>query len=177
MKPLDHILTDVFSGFPQTSSKNTKRVLKIITNVPEHKHRIESILSLSGNADVSVSQLNKMLGLDMAQHANDTDEVELLIQNPLSGKNLNLIKEYTPLWLMHALYWGYGFYEKTDDEILSVYNHRIGDIALKYIEFYHKMKQKEELIEDNKHLFSFYEFIAAGKVRAIEFLIGASHEK
>lgn len=177
MKPLNHILTDIFSGFPLTSSKNTKKVLKLITKVPEHKRRLESIFSLSGNTNITVSQLHMMLELDLAQLANHHEEVELLIPKPLSGKNLNLIKEYTPLWLMHALYWGYSFSSKSEEEILSIYNHRIGDIALKFIEFYHKMKQKEEQIADNKHPFSFYEFIAAGKVRAIEFLIGASHEK
>lgn len=107
----------------------------------------------------------------------DETKSNILIIRPLSGKYLNIVKDYTLLWSMHALYWGYSFPSKTEEEILFIYNHRIGDIALKFIEFYHRMKQKEEQIADNKHPFSFYEFIAAGKVRAIEFLIGASHER
>ncbi len=179
MKTLNRVLVDFFGGFPQVSSGNTKRMLGLMTNVPEHKNRIESILSLTGNADISVSELGKMLKLDLAQYNDDT-EVELLIKKPLAGNRLKLIKRYTgytTLWSMHGLYWAYHFHEKTDEEILSNYNHRIGDIALKYIELYHKMKQKEELTGDNKHPFSFYEFIAVGKVRAIEFLIGASCAK
>lgn len=179
METINPAITDFFGGLPKHASLNTIRLTCLMTKVSAHKERFESILSLVGYPELTVEEFKNMLEYYEIELSEEYDETKsnILIIRPLSGKYLNIVKDYTLLWSMHALYWGYSFPSKTEEEILSIYNHRIGDIALKFIEFYHKMKQKEEQIADNKHPFSFYEFIAAGKVRAIEFLIGASHEK
>ncbi len=179
METPNQVITDFFGGIPEHASQNTIRITHLMTGVSAHKERFEAILSLTGHPDVTVEEFRKMLAYQDIELSQMYDEGKsnILIKRPLSGKYLNVVKDYTLLWSMHALYWGYRFNEKTEEEILFDYNYRIGDIALKFIEFYHKMKQKEELMGECKHLFSFYEFIAAGKVRAIEFLIGASYEK
>lgn len=174
---LDPIITDFLGGLPETAALNAIRVTKIMESVPEHHERIKTILELTGHPDVTVEEFQERL---KAQESVLLEAIkkrpEILIKKPLSGKNLNIIKDFTPLWSIHAIYWAYRFDINFDDEILSDYNPRIGDIALKNLEYFHKMKKKEEESGDNKHLFSFYEFIATGKVRAIEFLVRASHE-
>lgn len=179
METINPAIQDFFGGLPEHASLNIIRITRFMTEVPAHKERFESILSLVGYPEISVEEFRYMLEYYEIELSQEYDETKsnVFIIRPLSGKYLNIVKDYTLLWSMHALYWGYRFHERTEEEILFDYNHRIGDIALKFIEFYHKMKQKEEMMGECKHLFSFYEFIAAGKVRAIEFLIGASHEK
>ena len=178
METSNKVITDFFGGLPEHASQNTVRMLYLISGVSAHKERIESILSLVGYPNVTVDEFRTMLVYQNIELQKMIDEGKsnILISKPLSGKHLNVVKDYPLLWSMHALYWGYRVDKKTEEDILFPYNPRIGDIALKFIEFYHKMKQKEKLTGENNHLFSFYEFIAAGKVRAIEFLIGVSQE-
>jgi len=176
METSNKVITDFLGGLPEHASQNTVRMLQLMSGVSAHKERIETILSLVGYPNITVDEFRTMLvyqDIELEQISNE-GKSNILIIKPLSGKHLNVVKDYTLLWSMHALYWGYRVDKKTEEDILFLYNPRIGDIALKFIEFYHKMKQKEELTGENNHLFSFYEFIAAGKVRAIEFLIGVS---
>ncbi len=171
------VIRDFSGGLPERASLITVKSLRFMASVPEHHERIKTILETTGHPNVMVEEFRKRLEVqeDLILEA-AKEKPEILIAKPLSGKHLNVIKAFTPLWLFHALYWAYRFDINSDEDILSLYNFRIVDVVLKYLEFYHKMKIKEVQGGDNKHPFSFYEFIATDKARAIEFLVAASRQ-
>lgn len=170
----DKITSDFLGGtysddgvIPDIGMVNMKRVLKFLANVPKHTSRINKILKLSGHADIDTKKLYAILEDDL-QDSN----IDNLIAEPLSGSGVTVVKEHTVLWIAYAFYWSYEFNIKTDAEILKKYNHRIGDIFLKFAEYYIRIKQQELETGDEKHdNESFFAFIALGKVRAIEFLV------
>ncbi len=179
MKPLNQIVSDFFAGahstngaIPDVGMTNTKRVLNFWTGVPEHVSRIETILELSGHSGVSIEELHDILESNLIEVGSDN-----LVTEPLAGSKVTVIKEHTALWSAFSLYWAYEFDTKTDVEILVKYNSKIGNIALKFIEFYHRMKQQENRTGDEKQdSEGFYAFAAVGKVRAIEFLVRADEQ-
>jgi len=179
MNQLDKITSDFFCGayaadgvIPDVGMTNMKRVLKLLTGVREHTSRIKVILELSGHTGVSVLELHNMLESNLKEVGDGN-----LVSEPLAGSKVTVIKEHTALWSPFALYWSYGFDTKTDAEILAEYNPKIGGIALKFVEFQHRMKQQENKTGDDKHdSESFYAFAAVGKVRAIEFLVIAEKQ-
>jgi len=179
MNQVDKITSDFFCGahsvdgvIPDISMINMKRVLNLLTGVREHASRIEAILKLSCYTGVSVLELHNMLESNLKEAG-----VDNLVTEPLAGSKVTVIKEHTALWSPFALYWSYGFDTKTNAEILAKYNPKIGDIALKFVEFQHRMKQQENETGDDKHNSeNFYAFAAVGKVRAIEFLVIAEKQ-
>ncbi len=163
-----------YDGIPDKAALNSLRVLNFMAETPEHGDRLATIVS-GLKFQVRPDEFFALVKEEISRLENSS--YASLIERPLGGKNLNLIKKYPLLWPFHALYWAYGFKDKTDDEIRTVYLSMIGDIALKFVEFYHKMKNKEELTGESCHPFSFYEFIAAGKTRATEILERFASEK
>ncbi len=179
MNKIDKITSDIFGGaysadgvIPDVCMTNMKRVLNFWTGVPDHARRIETILKLSGHSGVSVEELHNILESDLLEVGTDN-----LIAEPLASSKVTVIQEHTALWSPFSLYWAYKFDTRTDVEILVKYNSKIGNIALKFIEFYHRMKQKENRTGDEKQdSEGFYAFAALGKVRAIEFLVRAEEQ-
>jgi len=173
MNQIDKITSDLFGGaysvdgfIPEISMLPMKRVLNLWTGVPEHANRLNTILKLSGHPTIRIPKLQDMLN----------DDLSTTPTASVAKPGSKIIKPHTSLWAAYALYWPYGFNEKLEEEIQQDYHHRIGDISLKYIEYYHRIKQQENSDGDNKHKDSFYEFIAVGKARAIEFLVEASKD-
>ena len=170
MRTSNQILQNFFYKINDSYILNTLYVLLFILKVPEHKERLQEILNIS-NPNISLDAFTKAVKQKI-QHYEGLleDDTRYLMEEIVTGPAINVIKETPAIWCFISLYWAYDFKHKDHISILSVYNPKIGDIALKFLLYILKMKQKEAHTACIKHEPSFYEDISPRLVRIIDTL-------
>jgi len=149
---------------------NVLYVLQVMLNIPEHKKRLQEILDIS-NQSTSLYEFSKAVKQEI-QHYEDLleENTKYLMEHIVTGPAINVIKNTPIVWCFIALYWAYNIKNKDQASITKIYNHKIGDIALKFLLFFLRMKQKEARIASIEHKSSFYEDLAARLARIIDTL-------
>lgn len=170
MRTSNQILQNFFYKINDSYILNTLYVLLFILKVPEHKERLQEILNIS-NPNISLDAFTKAVKQKIQHYEGLLEEdTRYLMEEIVTGPAINVIKETPTIWCFISLYWAYDFKHKDHISILSVYNPKIGDIALKFLLYFLKMKQKEAHTACTKHEPSFYEDIAPRLVRIIDTL-------
>ncbi len=176
MRPINPVINDFFGGIQAKYSLNVLLPLNCILNADSNDDQIEKILESIPSA-ISLFDFKQMVNDEVSYLSSELEAHPYLLANkPVSGKNLSALKKYTVLWGYHAIYWGYNFGDGKNTYMRSVHDPKIVNIALKYNEYYLRMKNQEVQTNADKHISSFYEFIATGNARAIEFLAAASKQ-
>lgn len=174
MYPSNPWIVKFFASANSYFTLNILYVLRFILLVPEHHSRIQEILTVIG-FDESVQCFAGEVENAISMYENSlNDNSDLLMLEPITGSRINVIQESPIYWLFLSLYWGYGFGNNNYTAIMKVYNWRIGDIALKYLLYFLKMKQKEASMGSNTHIDSFYSDLVARLVRIMDILIALS---
>lgn len=170
MRKSNQILQNFFGKINDDFILNTLYVLQLILNVAAHKKRLEEILKIN-NANISLDELTIAV-TDEIQYYKGLQETDskYFMEEILTGKAINVIKVTPIIWSFISLYWACDFKNKTHDEILEIYNPNIGDIALKFLLYFKKMKVKEDQNVSIPHKSSFYEDLSARLVRIIDIL-------
>ena len=115
-----------------------------MTTVPEHTSRIEAILKLSGHPNVRIADFRKMLEMDL-EHSVVAKLTIASLEKYLPKPQATAIVHHTSFWLSDSLFFAYDFQIRACDDIRETYLPKIGDIFLKFMEYYHRMKQKRQL--------------------------------
>lgn len=139
-------------------------------NMGGHKKRFQEILDIS-NSNTSLDEFTTVIKQEIQYYENNLDDnMDYLMQEIVTGKKINVIKDTPVIWCFIALYWSYNLQNKDQTLITEIYNPKIGDVALKFLLFFLRMKQKEARIVCVKHKSSFYEDLSARLVRIIDIL-------
>jgi len=177
MRPSRQIINNFFYDIKEDFILNTLYVLRFIINVYEHKSYIEKILSL-GIQKSTVGELYTAVEEEIQHYENISNNDEKYLMTEITtGKAINVIKDTPIIWCFIALYWSYDFKLKNHNTILKTYNSRIGDIALKFLLYFLKMKHKEAITKCAPHKDSFYQDLSARLVRIIDILPAMYAEK
>jgi len=153
---------------------NILYVLRFLLMIPEHHSRIKEILAVIGFKGSIQSFADEVEDTIIMYENRLKDNSDYLMKKLVVGSHINLIQDSPIYWLFLSLYWGYGFRVNSYNAIMKVYDWRIGDIALKYLLYFLKMKQKEASMGCNVHIDSFYGDLVARLVRIIDILIALS---
>ncbi len=150
---------------------NTLQVSLFMLKIPQHKERLKEILQIT-NPEISIAGFSKIVQLEIDTFENAlVDEQQVLMTKITTGSAINVIRDTPIVWCFIALYWGYQFKDQDESSILKVYDWRIGDVALKFLLYFLKMKQKEiSMPVEPSHIASFYTDLAARLVRIIDVL-------
>ena len=153
---------------------NILYVLRFMLMVPEHHSRIQEILTVIGFGK-SIQHFTEEVEDTVIMYENSLkDNPDLLMKELVTGSRINVIQDTPVYWFFMSLYWGYGFRVNSYSSIMKVYDWRIGDIALRYLLYFLKMKQKETIMGSNIHIDSFYGDLVARLVRIADILIALS---
>jgi len=170
MRPSRQIINSFFYDIKEDFILNTLYVLRFIIKVDEHKSHIEKILSL-GIQKSTMDELYRATEEEIQHYENLSNNDEKYIMTEITtGKAIYGIKDTPVIWCFIAIYWSYNFKSKDHNTILETYNSRVGDIALKFLLYFLKMKHKEAYTVCTAHKDSFYEDLSARLVRIIDIL-------
>jgi len=170
MRQSKQILQDFFGKINENFILNVLYVLQFILDREEHKKRLEEIINIY-NQDISLDKLNTTVKDEIQYYENLLKkDSKYLMEEIVTGSAVNVIKNTPVIWCFIALYWSYDFKSKDHSIILETYNAKIGDIALKFLLYFLKMKHKEAHTVCTPHKDSFYEDLSARLVRIIDIL-------
>ena len=171
MRKSNQILQNFFYMINDNYILNVLYVLKFILNISDHHKRLQEILDIS-NSGISIKKFSEALTQEINYYENllKEDSKYLMDHIVTTGRPISFIKDTPIIWCFISLYWAYDFKHKDQTSIISVYYSKIGDIALKFLLYILKMKQKEAHTACTKHEPSFYEDISPRLVRIIDTL-------
>jgi len=170
MRKSNQIIQNFFGKINDSYILNVLYILQFIVNIAEHKKRLQEILNVS-NPNTSLDEFSAVIQHEIQHYENNLEEnPDYLMEEIITGKKINVIKDTPIIWCFLALYWSYSFKNTDQDSILESYNPRVGDIALKFLLYFLKMKQKESRMACVEHKDSFYEDLSARLVRTIDIL-------
>lgn len=153
---------------------NVYYVLRFLLMIQEHHGRIQEILAVIGFSGSIQCFADEVEDAIIMYENSLKDNPDLLMKELVVGSRINVIGDSPIYWFFLSLYWGYGFRTNSYTAIMKVYDWRIGDIALKYLLYFLKMKQKETSMGSNVHRDSFYSDLVARLVRIVDILIAFS---
>jgi len=153
---------------------NILYVLRFMLMIPEHHNRIQEILTVIGFKRSIQSFTDEVEDAIIMYENRLKDNPDLLMRELFTGSGINVIQDTPVYWFFMSIYWGYGFRVNSYTAILKVYDWRIGDIALKYLLYFLKMKEKEASLGSDTHIDSFYSDLVARLVRILDILIALS---
>lgn len=166
MRKSNQILQNFFYKLNDNYILNVLYVLKLILNIPDHQKRLQEILDVD-NIGISIEKFSEAIAQEIYYYEDNLKiNPNYLMTNIIPG----VLKDTPVVWCFIALYWAFDMKNKDQDLIVNVYNHRIGDIALKFLLFFLKMKQKEANSVCAEHKTPFYGDIAARLVRISDIL-------
>ncbi len=169
MRKSNQILQNFFYKINDHYILNVLYALRFTISIPQHQERIKEILNISSST-TSIKNLFEAVMQEIQYYEDlEKEDKKYIMKNRIAGKALKPINDTPSLWCFIALYWAYQPEKKDQDFLSEVYNHKIGDLALKFLLYFHKMKQKEEN-NTTKHKASFYEDLAPRMVRIIDIL-------
>jgi len=170
MRKSNQIIQNFFGKISDSYILNILYVLQFMLNIAEHKKRFQEILNVS-NPNTSLDDFIVVIQHEIQYYENNLEEnPDYLMEEIVTGKKINVIKDTPIIWCFLALYWSYSFKNTDQDSVLKSYNPRVGDIALKFLLYFLKMKQKESRMACVEHKDSFYEDLSARLVRTIDIL-------
>jgi len=170
MRPEKHIINSFFYDIKDNFILNVLYVLRFVLQIDDHKNRLEEILS-RGNQKTTIDELYKAVEKEIQHYKKLLEnDKKYLMTEITTGKAINVIKDTPVIWCFIAQYWAYDLKNKDHISILKGYNPKIGDITLKFLLYFLKMKQKESHSAETKHKNSFYEDLSARLVRIIDIL-------
>ncbi len=171
-------IANFFSGIQVDFILNTLYVLLFMLKIPQHSKRLKEILLIT-NPTMSIDGLINIVKEEIeACEEAVASTPQLLMRHITTGASaINVIQNTPVVWCFISLYWGYGFRDLDKVSIRRVYDWRIGDIALKFLLYFLKMKQKEiSAPERSTHDDSFYTDLFARVVRIIDVLSTMSRQ-
>ncbi len=176
MLKISPIIGDVLGGVPEVYPLNVLKPLDFMLKQEEHDAKFQEILDLTHPEVplVTFKQLVEDEGTRLELLRETYQEVESF--KPIGGKNLRPFKYSHGVWGLMSIYGAYDFAHKSYVDIASIYDHRIGNIALSGIESIIMMKQKEATTGADAHDYKFYEVTETTRSRAIEFLVAGSKQ-
>ena len=170
MRKSNQILQNFFGKINDNYILNVLYVLRLILNIEKHQKRLEKILNIS-NPRIALDEFSTAVKYEIHYfESNLKEDPDYLMQEIVTGKKINVIKDTPVIWCFIALYWSYNLKNKDQTLITEIYNPKIGDIALKFLLFFLQMKQKEAHMVCVEHKSSFYEDLSARLVRVIDIL-------
>jgi len=170
MRKSNQMIQNFFGKINDDYILNVLYVLSLVLGIKEHKNKLQEILNIY-NPNTSLDEFYENVKYEIKHYEGLLKEnKKYLMEDIVTGPAISAIKETPAIWCFISLYWAYDFKHKDKISILSVYNPKIGDIALKFLLYIFKMKQKEAHTACVKHEPSFYEDIAPRLVRIIDTL-------
>ncbi len=170
MRKSNQIIQNFFYKINDSYILNVLYVISLILSIKEHKKQLQDILNIS-NPNISLDDFSKALKQEIQHYEGLSKEnTKYLMEDIVTGSAINSIKNTPIIWLFIALYWSYDFKNKDQDLLLKIYNPNVGNIALKFLLYFLKMKQKESRGITVVHKSSFYEDLSARLVRIIDIL-------
>ena len=169
MRKSKQIIHNFFYDIKDEFILNTLYILLFILKVSEHKERLLEILSVV-SPETSIDDLYKATKQEIQYYEElAKEDKKYILCEKVKGNALNPIKDTPSIWCFLSLYWAYQPEKNNQYFLIKIYNHKIGDLALKFLLYFHKMKQKEENTSV-KHKDSFYEDLTPRVVRIIDIL-------
>ncbi len=170
MRKSNQILQDFFGKINDNYILNVLYVLQLMLNIAGHKKRLQEILDIS-NPNTPLDEFTTAIRQEIQYYESNLEEnPDYLMEEIVTGKKINVIKDTPVIWCFLALYWSYNLKNKDQAVIIEIYNPQIGDMALKFLLFILRMKQKGAHMACVEHKSSFYEDLSARLVRIIDIL-------
>jgi hypothetical protein len=170
MRKSNQILQNFFGKINDDYILNVLYLLHLILDIPGHKKRLHEILNIS-NPNITLDEFNTVIRQEIQYYESNLEEnPNYLMEEIVTGKKINVIKNTPVIWCFIALYWAYDLKDEDKASIAKVYNPKIGDVALKFLLFFLRMKKEEARMQCVEHKSSFYEDLAARLVRIIDIL-------
>jgi len=170
MRKNNQILQNFFGNINDNYILNTLYVLLFVLKIEEHNKHLQEILYIS-SPGISTNELYRATEQEIQYYESlQKTNSKYLMEEIITGKDINVIKDTPIIWCFISLYWAYDFKNKDHILITETYNPKIGDLALKFLLFFLRMKQKEARMGCVKHKSSFYGDLSARLVRIIDIL-------
>ena len=170
MRKSNQIVQNFFYEINDNDILNVLYSLTLILNIPEHKKRLQEILDIS-NPGCSFDDFSEAVAQEVYYSENLLKEdSKYLMDKSITENKTNPTEDAPAIRCFIALYWSYYLKNKDQDSSLKIYNPRVGDVALKFLLYFLRMKQKETHVGCAIHENGFYEDLSARLVRIIDIL-------